>query len=388
MSIPPAKNLLLLWYKVLVHKYFLIALLVVVLASLAYSLYPRECYPARVPWSIMGSQGYRVFSGETLKSFEHHNRRICVPDGWVALGTKEVGEGWATFAEGYTGVLIKNDAFLSEEITDARGGFSTRLIYPAVTDAGDVMRYKGEVRRVFERIDTLYDGNDAEHNHTVLITAGISDDAFVYPDPHHGVSIYVRPAGDPRGRELFIHAIMHLYNRHRAIGREYLTAQMPFSPEEFEELEATWAELAFAESSEARLGRTLYLYRVHTALMTKNFGLVTEHPFSDKDAFARVVPQVTVPPESSFLDYQYGHYVLAPLVMVAIDGLLAEAGYDTRVEEILVDIHGKPGQNFLSRVESLVGAQNRTQIDEWVAGHGIIPWPLIERGLKRYILSP
>lgn len=365
-------------------KTALIALIVVVVGVGAYVLYPRECYEGNVSSNVQGSQGYRIWEGDTFKSFEHHDRRICIPKGWTPIGAATISDTWATFDTGHTGVLIRKDAFSTSQIEVVGTSYVISLLYPSATPPEDIARFTELVQNAFSTIGTFYDDTTGTSPHTVLVTYGLDTQAFVYPDPSKNLTVMVRHSKDPRGEELLIHAVTHLYNRYSDREREYLEYQGPFTAEEFQELEATWAEIAFAHKDAVRLNRIEYLFHIHTALTNKTFETATEPPFNDTGAFSRVIPTIMVPKIGSYLDFQYGHYVLAPLVMVAIDGLLAKRDSPTTVQQILTDLHGKGGQNFLDRVSSYVTKDDMATIDSWIWGTGSIPRTLIDRGVGRY----
>jgi hypothetical protein len=300
------------------------------------------------------------------------------------VGALTTHERWAEFEQNHTGILIRTDAFKTANVEISGSGYSPTLLYPATTASEDVVRYTELVQNAFSSLGSFYGDTAAQIPHTVLITFGLDTQAFVYPDPSKDLTLMVRHSKDPRGEELLIHAVAHLYNRYSDRTREYLEHQGPFTQEEFQELEATWAEIAFAHKDAVRLNRIEYLFHVHTALMNKAYETVTEPPFNDVDAFSRVIPTIMVPQSGTYLDFQYGHYVLAPLVMVAIDGLLAERDSPVTVKQVLTDLHEKGEQNFLDRISSLVTKDDMTAIDGWIWGTGAIPRTLIDRGAERY----
>lgn len=362
-----------------------LALLAVVIVGVgAYFMYPRDCYPAHIYSKAQGSQGYRIWENEIFISFEHHGRKICVPVGWAPVGAATASDTWAIFDTGRTGVLIRKDAFSTSQIEATGTRYVITLLYPSTTSPEDIIRYTELVQNAFSVLGSFYGDTAAPSQHTVLLTHGLDPDAFVYPDPSKNLTVMMRHPKDPRGEELLIHAVAHLYNRYSDRERKYLEHQGPFTAEEFQELEATWAEIAFAHTDAVRMNRIEYLFHVHSALMNKTYEVVTEPPFNDTSAFSRVVPSIMVPEGGSYLDFQYGHYVLAPLVMVAVDGLLAERGSPATVEQILSDLHRKGEQNFLDRVSSYLTKDDLAAINSWIWGTRAIPRTLIDQGVARY----
>ena len=256
-----------------------IGLTVIALFALGVFFASRECISPPDGMAVDGSQGYRVWSGETFKSFEHDGGRLCVPDGWEAVGATKTGWGWATFEQEKTGVLINSSAFERQILEPVDSSYVITVIFPKA--AGDVHSYLSIINNSFTRIGRIFnDSRDGDvREHTVLVTAGLagntrSEGTRVYPDPSALVSIFVRTPDHSRAEELFIHAVAHLYNRQREDLLAYQKLQTPFADEDWQEMEATWAELAFNTTPGGREGRLKYLYNVHAAVVSKNFELM------------------------------------------------------------------------------------------------------------------
>ncbi len=348
-------------------------------------LLSSNCLKIEDQKSVAGSQGYRIWSGETLKSFEHAGKRVCVPQGWQAVGATEEGTGWATFEKGMTGVLIRSDAFTSRVIEPTQSSYSVTILYPITTDEKLVERYVGIIENAFDRVGRLFNDvpKDSRRPHTVLITAGITGNERIYPDPTANISIFMRTPEHPRAEELFIHAVTHLYNRHRIDLIGYEKLQAPFAEEDWQELEATWAETAFTMSDllEARVD---YLYNVHTAVRTGDFSLITEPPFNDQTAFEKITENAVVKPGSPSLDYQYGHYILAPLSMFGVEGLLRQVDSKTDVEDILRKIHNGKANNFFDELKTLLTAEQMEHVRAWFEGEETVPKGLVDVALDYY----
>lgn len=336
-----------------------------------------------------GSQGYRIWSGETLKSFEHHGKRICVEDGWQALGADEYGDGYALFKKGFTGVLIQDKAFGTEFLTPQNSEYRITMRYPLSASGDEIREYASITENAFSRVGALYpEATKHTRNHTVLVTAGIAGNTRapgtrVYPDPHEDLTLLVRTPDYPRGEELLIHAVAHLHNRHRKDLLAYQAFQDPVPPIDFEEMEATWTETAFLREGVGRELRLRYLYNVHTAVRTKDFSLIEEPPFDDEAAFKKIVEGIIVPEDAASLDYQYNHYVLAPLTMVALEGLLQEQKTGTDIEKLLTGVH-TTSANFLDEIKTLLPQSEMSQVHAWIAGEETIPYELVLTGAKYY----
>lgn len=339
---------------------------------------------------VMGSQGYSVYTNDIFKSFEHAGRPVCIPDGWVPVGATRVEGTEAWYPVGKTGVLIRQDSFASRTVRPDGSRYELTILYPLETKKDDIARTLDLVTRTFSSTARLFDDIPKAERvpHTVLSTVGVAGDTValdtrVYPDPSALLTIVMRAPETERAEGLVIHAAVHLYNRF-ALESPYTDAQAPFSAEEFEELEATWAEVALSRTPGGAADRLMYLYRVHSAVVTQNYALTTEPPFTDADAFAEIVPTVFVRGSKNYLDYQYGHYVLLPLSLAAVDALLYERRTGLTVERILRDIHAGKRGNFMNVLSEVLPSKDYANVGRWLRGDAQVPIALIESAIRIY----
>jgi hypothetical protein len=357
----------------------------------AYTLFfGSDCTTIGSKSPVEGSQGYRVYTNNVFKSFEHRGQSICVPEGWVAVGASETGDGTARFVTGKTGILISQAEFGAKVVRPDGSRYEVTMLYPLTIPRDELPAYTALVEHMFEESARIFNDvpRDTRVPHTVLVTVGLAgnsldDGTRVYPDPTDNVTVFMRSPDQRRATELMLHAAVHLYNRSPE-ARTYLSAQAPFTEEEFEELEATWAEVALSNVPDTAFERLMYLYKVHSAVVTQNQSLATEPPFNDQEAFANMVPTVFVRNSKNYLDYQYGHYTLLPLVTAAVDALLYERQTGLTVEKILIDIHAGKRTNFMDTIEEYLPKKDYENIERWLRGSAQIPLPLIETAIARY----
>lgn len=356
-----------------VLSFLVLALIAATLAYLGTSCTPPERQdPER------SSHGFRIWSGATLTSFEHTGGRVCVPESWTALGYEQSGAGWATFETGKTGMLIRSDAFASKALAFENSAYAVTLYYPK--NLKDLPLYEETVRNAFERIGKLYADKRAPQEHTVLITAGIpfsdEEEDSIYPDPRANISFLILKPDHSRSEQLFFHAIAHLYNRYdppeRGVHEEPL-----FPASDWSEFEASWIELGLASSDTFRNERLAYLQNVHEAVVTRDYSRIKEEPFNDLVAFEAMQGVATTDWQSSYLDYQYAHYVLAPLIMVGIDGLLAFYETGTDVKTLLTRVHDGTTDSFFGEVERLLPPEASERIQRWIRGEEAIGRDLV-----------
>ncbi len=146
---------------------------------------------------------------------------------------------------------------------------------------------------------------------------------------------------------------------------------------------ATWAEIAFNRDDLYVRGRVGFLMRQHVALTDGD-----AETWPDAAAIAGTrsaeAPFGLPPnaPEGSAAAREYAHYYLGPLIMLAIDGLLADRGTAISVRMVLRDIHAGNSPGLLASLRRVLPGRFG-QIRNWMDGTGQIPADLVERGLAR-----
>ncbi len=334
-----------------------------------------------------GTQGWRTWSDEGLRAFDHKGAYHCVPQGWSPVGTLDHVGHRARWNKKQTAVLVA-DKVWNVGARSYSTDFEVRLFWPKALGAKLFEQTDALLAHAFEEIGRLFpplpDALKSEHH--VLVTAGHaghtrSYDTRIYPEPGPDLSVVVRDPQQSRGHELTIHAIAHLHNRHR-VGRADGVAP-PIPQKDWEELVATWTETAFIRSHRGRMKRLEYLYNVHTAVQTGDHDLITGPPFDDAERFWQITPNVVVAAGQPSIDMQYGHYILAPLAMVGTEGLLARAGVEDTMVEILRDtFHGS--EDFFGEVEERLGPAGLATLEGWLHGGETIDADLVWAGAERY----
>jgi len=337
----------------------------------------------------IGSHGLIYWIGPTFKSFVHSDFPVCIPGGWKSMGEIAEGNGWAKFAKDKAGVMIKKDGFYTTKIRSRKGSNEITVYYPVETPRVNIEKYVDIVQDAFDRVENIYPKTEVSREIEVLVTAGLAGNTIdpttrIYPDPNENLLFIVYAPQQYRADELVIHAVMHTYNRFRTEMTGYLEYQSPFGASEWSELEATWAETAFNGDAVRRLKRIEYLYNVHNAVRTNNYKLISMPPFNDKKAFEKINQAVTVKTGSQFLDYQYGHYILAPLSMIAVDGMLYSHKGKEDVESILTKIHGDPSVNFVTEISKVLTNKEVATFMKWVEGKETVPMELVFSTAHRY----
>lgn len=383
------------------HALLVLGMAAVALATVVGTAFSFSCIVPKERVPQEGTQGYQTWYGKDIRSFYHRDRRVCVPYGWEAVGATAKGNlpvrgtqagGWARWEHGKTGIVVRSAAFSKAAFSVPESNYKITLRYSASTSPSAARRYERAVEHAFARVGALFGDaiSDSPVPHTVLVTAGLERDSSgeeiaLYPDPRGSVTVLVQdPEESVRGEELLLHAVVHLYNRFNTKRTRYQRYQSPLSAADVEELEATWAETAFRTSEKGRAARLSYLYNVHGAVTTGNFALPKAPPFDDAEAFSVIRPGVVQPPGASELDIQYGHYVLGPLSMVGIDGLLTRADATADLEDILKRIHTGDADNLFAELARYLTDAQVKNIADWMSGKEAVPKSVIEAALEHY----
>ena len=364
---------------------------VVIIFGVAVSVSPLGCERPVVEEPTKNAHGYRTWDGHAIRSFDHHGGKICIPEGWFPVGMSTSGFGWASFPKGETAVIIDREAFVAETVLPAQSRYKINFIYPKNTLQDEVAYHRATINHTYTSVGALFADREggARAHHTVLVTANVEKNngapIVLYPDPSEHISFFIHPREQSRSEELFTHAVVHLYNRFSPSQKiAYQDHQSPIPRDDFQELEATWAEIIFRTSEEGRGSRLTYLFNVHRAVFEKNYSRITSPPFNNPEGFQSIIPNVVVPGDASFLSAQYGHYILGPLVMVAIDGVLHARQKDTDVKTLLTTIHKNQKQNFFDLLAEELPTGDMNMIYAWMNGSEAIPAEYITQALERY----
>lgn len=350
----------------------------------------RACTTVTPTDSEMSSHGWGVWFGESLQSFVHEGKRICVPEGWASVGEIRRGPTWAMFPVGQSAVLVRPEAFGTVDLTFENSAYRVRVMYPIEMTEEMLAPYLATITHAFERVGAFYPDATEPYEHTVLISVGLAGEAMdfestLYPEPGPTLSTLARAFEHKRSEELFTHAVAHLYNRQRTDLIAYEHVQEPIPAEDFQELEASWIELYVRSDADARMRRLNELYAIHQAVFMDAYMPNLLYPFSEVELFDEVTRQnVVLPAESSYSDFQYGHYILAPLSIIAIDGLLLERGAPVDMADIFTTVHMNGDTHLLNEVARYLTPEDMEQIRRWMSGEELIPRNLVDHGVAQY----
>ncbi len=361
------------------------SVLFIFVVGLFYQQY--SCLPTPKQAPKASTHGFEVWSNGSFKSFMPGNKRFCVPKDWEPVGEVSLDKGGAIFPEGSTGILIKSSDFSSIEIPLNTTDFELTALYLKDMPESEVQTYAEIIARAFNDVGSLYPDSMAEpQKHTVFITVGIAGDgnafeASLYPNPSQYISVFAKNRHHSRAEELFIHGATHAYNRFLPHFQTYQNNQSPIPPGDFEEMEATWAELTFRSSREDLVTRVDNLYRTYEAVMSKNYDAGALYPFNNRRVFEGTLrTSVNVPENATEGEVEFGHYILAPLVMLTIEGMLQEQQSTMDLNSILLEVHSS-NSNFFELLSTQLSADQTSQVQSFIEGRAIIPEELILRGL-------
>ena len=348
-----------------------------------------SCAPIPHQAKVMGNHGWKVWENESFVSFEPAVKRYCVPGGWEAIGATVDRFGNATFPAKSTGVIVKTEGFTTKTLPLGGSSNSVQVRYPKNTPEQELAGYFDLIYHSFIDVGQLYPNFHTEQlkTHTVLITVGLAGDGStfetsVYPNPSKDLTVFVRNKNHARGEELFTHAVTHIFNRHFEENLEYEKNQTPVPADDWQELEATWSEITFRSGDDAREQRVKDLYAIHEAVFDATSSPSLTYPFDDPKIFSDVHNKAVMQREhGGYAEEQYGHYVLAPLVMLAVDGMLEQKHSPTTVNLLLIQIHTE-NKNFFALLKEYLSEDETSHVLNFLTGKEKIPYELLQSGLQ------
>jgi|GEM_PF-976555 len=350
----------------------------------------RSCVSPSEEVQHMSSHGWNVWKGASYQSFTHHGEWICVPSGWMPVGAEAEQKGRARFSRAGDGVLVRTDSFSVRSVVTKKHDFAVRVVYPNALTAGALSQYLEIITRAFDAVGDQYpNASGTPLTHTVLLSVGIAGDGHdfetsIYPQPSLYMSVLVHNLAHPRTEELYIHAIAHLYNRYRTDLIAYKAHQAPLRPIDWEELEASWSELAFRSSKEGLEHSVAALTHVYFDIVDNSFSAADLYPFNNKAIFDAVRYKTAIlPDDAKYPDEQFGHYILGPLLLVSVEGRLVAHSSSAHIQDIFIRIHAT-NENFFAVLSEYLPADDIAQIEREVRGDKVLSNDFIERGTEYY----
>ena len=334
--------------------------------------------------------GHNNWSDETLIVFGALSSGVAVPPGWIPVGADRIDAGCAWFPPKQATLFVNPPFWQVESIRSSEAGLDLQLLTLKATPPDELEGWRRMVAETYADVATLFPLGlppDQALPHVILVTSGIAGDGKrrstrLFPAPGANLTILFYNPDSGRGRDLFIHTTTHLFNKRRP-RPETVPRERGLRSTEYRELVATWAEIAFNRDDTHVRNRVAFLMRQHVALTDADpatwpgAGALAsirsaEGPFG-------LPPQA---PKGSTAAREYAHYYLGPLIMLAIDGLLAGKGTAVSVRMLLRDIHAGNSPGLLASLRRVLPLRFG-QIRSWMDGSEPIPAGLVERGLAR-----
>lgn len=372
-------------------RLFLIIVIALALAYVAFKPASQPsfaCKPLPPHTPLVTRHGNDHWSDEKLRVFSAMPTGVEIPKGWQPVGADQVTPSCALFPRRQSVVFIKPEFWRTDTLKLKKVGFEVRRIALKSTSAADLAKIDQQIIDTFKGVSALFPlgvlPNQKALPHDILVTTDIagdnkSDATRIYPAPGPNQSSLFYSLGSYRGNDLFIHAIAHLYNKQRP--RPEATPREPGLPKtEYLEFVASWSELALNHNHAYVKRRVRFLKKQHKLLTDQDPTTWPTYP-SLKDIQDLKGP-FGVPPQRHPAAIEYAHYYLSPLVLLAIDGLLAIDAPDMNVKMMLQDIHKGKSPGLLSSIAKSMPMRYKI-IVTWIKGEKKIPPKLINRGLIR-----
>jgi hypothetical protein len=308
----------------------------------------------------------------------------------VPIGADRIDAGCAWFPPRQATLFIKPEFWQVESIHSAEADLTLQLLSLKSIPPEDLDWWRGLIVETYRDVAPLFPlglPRDQALPHVILVTSGIAGDGTrrsgrLFPEPGPNLTNLFYNPENGRGRDLFIHTTTHLFNKRRP-RPETQPNEDGLRRVEYRELVASWAEIAFNPDTDYVRNRVAFLMRQHVALTDGD-----PDTWPDAGAVVRIksyegpfgLPPAA--PKKSAAAREYAHYFLGPLIMLAIDGLLAKRGAEVSVRLMTRNIHAGNSPGLLASLRRFL-PDRFEQIRSWMDGTGQIPAGLVERGLAR-----
>jgi hypothetical protein len=348
------------------------------------------CVPLPAHERKINRHGHANWFDEYLRVSGAIASGVEIPPGWVPIGADRFDAGCAWFPPRQATLFVKPEFWQVESIHSPEADLILQLLSLKSIPPEELDRWRELVVETYRDVTPLFPLGltpDQALPHVILVTSGIAGDGArrssrLFPEPGPNLTNLFYNPGDGRGRDLFIHTTTHLFNKRRP-RPETLPNEDGLSKFEYRELVATWAEIAFNPDAAHVHNRVAFLMRQHVALTDGD-----PDTWPDAGSLAKIkshkgpfgLPPAA--PENSAAAREYAHYYLGPLVMLAIDGLLAKRASGASVGTMIRDIHAGDSPGLLASLRRLL-PDRFEQIRSWMDGTGQVPAGLVERGLAR-----
>lgn len=336
----------------------------------------------------LNKHGNGHWRDDRLIVFSHDGESWSLPEGWEPVGAERVRAACASFPRGQAAVMVRRDRFQFRPITLSPLGMRAVRVAPLEMDPAHLTTVDAMIVSTFEAVARLYPLGlrpKERTDHSVLVTVNLAGDGIepetrLYPSTGPNLSVIFYNLYDPRGRELFIHTTTHLFNRHRA--RRAAEPDEKLLPRvDYQELVASWAELALIDD-ERRQVRFEFLLQNYRAVVDGDAATTPTNtllaPLSTWEGPIGLVQDEPL----TFELVEFRHYVLGPLLMLAVDGLLERSGTTPRLWELLREVHAGKHRGLLAALAKHLSPQDVGTVRDWISGVPV-PENLARAGLTR-----
>lgn len=270
--------------------------------------------------------------------------------------------------------MVRSDRFQFLPIAIPLLGIRVWRVSPVELDEARLAVVDSMILSTFEEVSRLFPlgfRRNQRTDHFVLVTVGMAGDGFapetrLFPSPGPDLSVIFHNLDDPRGRELFIHTTTHLFNRRRA--RPQVQPDERGLPRaEYQEMVATWAELALIDDAR-RAGRFEFLLQDYHAVLDEDPATTPVNPLlTPLSSWSGPIGLLPVTPPSFELS-EFQHYVLAPLLMLAVDGLLQRSGAAPSLYDLLRELHAGAHPGLLTALAKHLSSNDLATVRGWLSG--------------------
>lgn len=349
-----------------------------------------SCKPLAAHEPIAKRHGNNSWSDETLRVAKSVDHAVLVPPGWQPVGAEKLEDGCATFPRRQAAVLVNSAEWLVEKAFSDALGIEYRFFILKRADPRQHRVQREMVSATFRDVTTLFPlglSEDQRYPLDILVTTNIAGDnktvaTRIFPDPGERLITLFYDPKHPRGKDLLIHTTTHLFNKRRP-RPETEPVERQLAATEYREYVATWAELAFNHKHKYLLRRIDLLLEQHALVMDDNDA--TWPKLSALRGLGQTDGPFGVPPfapKGNKPAREYAHYYLSPLVLLALEGVMATDAPGLSVHGMLRNIHSGSQSGLMAEISNTMPLRYPTVL-RWIKGEAHVPEDLVRQGLIR-----
>jgi hypothetical protein len=350
----------------------------------------NTCVPLPVHVPRGGAFGMERWSDDKLIVTDNMRGRVKGPEYWVPVGSYRMtdpADRCVLFPDGQSTVFInpahwRVDAYPVPSV----GIYAVRFIPKMFSDA-QVDEVDALIQRSYAKVRSLFPLGLSDfmlQDHHVLVTTGIAGDGsrrenriFVFPGPH--LSGIMGEIGSPHNEQFFIRQAVYLFNKMRPREETFKDDALLVGTA-WSDMVGAWAAIALYDNPDVIRRQVDAHYANHAALTDDD-----EDTWPDPRQYRGIDTlrgPFGMPPHTPRRNaaIRYAVNDLAPLIMIALDGLLAREGKTETMTDFVRMMNTKKELTLPKTMQVVLSPEGYEVFLSWLKG-GRIDRAYIDEGL-------